>query len=465
MGKNLVALTHVCRRWREVLTPCSSLWTCLDCKNTDKTRVFLERSRSLPLEIALCEYGSPLFVRSAFRLVIPHINRVVSLRIEGSPSFFQTYANQFSRPFPLLRHLVIHLSCSSFPVLNGTLFNGDLSSLCTLSLSGVIPHVPWKNLSKLNTFLLHSSVAPRISAMRLLDFFENSPLLSQIVLLSIPDSSDAHPGRLVSLPCLKDLTISAGMEPSSVLLDHLSIPAGASLHLKCEFNRFSRFNPPLRTSIPETVNNIRDVSCITLVYIYLGRPYVSIRLNGGGLYIHGHQHQQSNGNTEAILRDRRILRSLSYLPLPRVQALAVTTYEFPKPKGSGKPSPYRILHAMKDLHTLFLNRCNNLPFISILNPDRGTSSLIPCPKLGTLILYVEWNFLGVEELMNTARERVLKGVGLRSIMVVSHNGRVPGNDDVLKLKDHVAHVECKVGEGRPKWDKIPDYGNNCQLNL
>ena len=31
----------------------------------------------------------------------------------------------------------------------------------------------------------------------------------------------------------------------SGLLDHLSIPAEASLHLKCEFNRFSRFNPPL----------------------------------------------------------------------------------------------------------------------------------------------------------------------------------------------------------------------------
>ena len=31
----------------------------------------------------------------------------------------------------------------------------------------------------------------------------------------------------------------------SGLLDHLSIPAEASLHLKCEFNRFSRFNPLL----------------------------------------------------------------------------------------------------------------------------------------------------------------------------------------------------------------------------
>ena len=41
-------------------------------------------------------------------------------------------------------------------------------------------------------------------------------------------------------------------------------------------------------------------------------------------------------------------------------------------------------------------------------------------------------------------------VGLQSIMVVSHNGRVLGNGDVLKLREHVAHVECKVGEGRPK---------------
>ena len=39
----LVALTHVCRGWREQFVSRSSLWTSLDCTNVEKTRVYLKR--------------------------------------------------------------------------------------------------------------------------------------------------------------------------------------------------------------------------------------------------------------------------------------------------------------------------------------------------------------------------------------------------------------------------------------
>ncbi|KAF9789163.1 hypothetical protein BJ322DRAFT_992374, partial [Thelephora terrestris] len=44
-----IALTHVCRTWREVFTSRSSLWTHLDCKYPEQTRAYLERSKSSPL--------------------------------------------------------------------------------------------------------------------------------------------------------------------------------------------------------------------------------------------------------------------------------------------------------------------------------------------------------------------------------------------------------------------------------
>ncbi|KAF9647942.1 hypothetical protein BDM02DRAFT_3072018, partial [Thelephora ganbajun] len=49
MDENLIALTHVCRGWREVLIAHSALWTRLDCTDAEKTRVYIERSKSSPL--------------------------------------------------------------------------------------------------------------------------------------------------------------------------------------------------------------------------------------------------------------------------------------------------------------------------------------------------------------------------------------------------------------------------------
>ncbi|KAF9647955.1 hypothetical protein BDM02DRAFT_3068589, partial [Thelephora ganbajun] len=49
MDKNLATLTHVCRGWREVLIGNSSLWTRLNSMNADKTRVYIKRSKSMPL--------------------------------------------------------------------------------------------------------------------------------------------------------------------------------------------------------------------------------------------------------------------------------------------------------------------------------------------------------------------------------------------------------------------------------
>ncbi|KAF9643191.1 hypothetical protein BDM02DRAFT_3104714, partial [Thelephora ganbajun] len=45
-GQDVIALTHVCRAWREIFTSHSSLWTDFDCMDSNKTRVYLERSKA-----------------------------------------------------------------------------------------------------------------------------------------------------------------------------------------------------------------------------------------------------------------------------------------------------------------------------------------------------------------------------------------------------------------------------------
>ena len=55
----LVALTHVCRRWRDIFISCSPLWTSLGCTDLDKTHVYLERSKASPLGDPVQRDGTP----------------------------------------------------------------------------------------------------------------------------------------------------------------------------------------------------------------------------------------------------------------------------------------------------------------------------------------------------------------------------------------------------------------------
>ena len=74
-GKNhkdqcTIGLTHVCRAWREIFISCPSLWADFDCKDADKTRVYLECSRSSPINMSL-DREDDLYLPDPFLQVIP----------------------------------------------------------------------------------------------------------------------------------------------------------------------------------------------------------------------------------------------------------------------------------------------------------------------------------------------------------------------------------------------------------
>jgi hypothetical protein len=155
LDQNLIALTHVCRSWRDIFTSRSSLWTKLDFTNVDKTRTYIQRSRSSPLEIHLeASTGYGDYRDDAFSLVIPHLHRLKSLTI--SANFLPDILRHFRYHAPLLEKLAIDINGSFNPVLDSTLFNGDLSSLRELRLGGVITHLPWNNMTNLKVLNLSS---------------------------------------------------------------------------------------------------------------------------------------------------------------------------------------------------------------------------------------------------------------------------------------------------------------------
>lgn len=190
-----ITLTHVCRGWRNIFISRSSLWADIEFKNIDKTRTYIQRSNSSPLNIYLGDDDDDTNL-DAFSSAVPHLPRLKSLTIFAVD--LPDTLKHFYFPAPLLEELDINVDSDDDQVLDGSLFDGDFSSLHQLRLCGVTTHLPWRNLVNLQVVKIESC-RPVCKITQLLDFFESAPILHTIELEgSIPTSSDALPERIVS---------------------------------------------------------------------------------------------------------------------------------------------------------------------------------------------------------------------------------------------------------------------------
>ena len=435
----VLALTQVCRCWREIFTSRPSLWTRFYFKNVDKTRTYIQRSKTSSLKFYLCDTSRD----DAFSLIIPHLHRLNSLVV-----YSPTLLRHFRCHFPLLERLDICPHAYKYRELDGALFNGDLSSLRELRLSGVTTRFPWKNLANLKDFDLKYS--RHIDLARLLGFFESAPRLSNVKLHGLnPNSSNTPPRRIVPLRHLNTFNIS--MDPSHpTLLNHLHIPARALLIFDFDLNRdgFS----PLR-HILEPHPNLMNLSYITTINIHFSSVKKFMRLSGpsGDLHVFGYWKYQA-----AVSRamNPRILCTLGPSILSTAQRLALSEYTHPNPTQGVECPIFQTLFSSSDLRTLILNECDTLPFVLALDPGENSSGPLLCPNLEQLVLYiVYWNQCHVEYLMSMAKNRALNGAKLSSITIVILVD-IPQGEEVFRLKEHVTHVECMFGGRSPEWSDL-----------
>lgn len=453
----MIRLTHVCRSWRELLISQPLLWSRLDCIGAEKTKAYIERSKSCPLEICL---GQPNDTtcnwEEGFILTVPHVGRLGTLSVFGTPAkVLPVLIEHFSHHVPLLNNLKIVLICDQPPSLPDGLLDGDLSSLHELSLAGVITPLPWRGLSNLTSFNLCHIPEDKIILTQLLHFLESTPRLRYIHFHdSIPDSSDAPAGRVISLPRLEELTIIA-QPPHSVFLDHLSVPVGASL---CLGFSLTTGGTPIRSYLPKSLSNLRNLSHITATHLHFGLEERSIQFNGpsGELYMFGVF--TAAGNRINVATDRFLL-SLDRFDISRNQWLAITLCNYQPPASARVDGwiVYQTLRSMGSLRILTLAECNNLPFIRILNPNENTSNTVLCQKLEEIILHIRKpDQFRINDLLRMAEERALRGAKLSAILIVSLDvAFVPTEEAVFQLRKHVSRVEHKFDDVLPEWDTLP----------
>jgi hypothetical protein len=425
--QNPITLTHVCRAWRRAFISRSSLWTDFDCPNLngDKTRVYLERSKSSPIALRLYE-DDDLSPHHPFFQIIPHaIGRLKSLVINGTPGNLQDITTHLSRPAPLLESLLIdgNYTCrpKRHPMLTTALFDGNFPSLRDLSLRSVRTELPWRSMVNLTSFALYNISPYEVSIRQLLDFFESAPRLRKVQLCSSSRTSDAQNGRLVSLACLKWMRIIGDGSPS-FLLDHLIIPVGAEL--------ISR-GPLTENLLPRSLDNLRNLPNFTNVHLHLDEcdPYIRFSGPNGQVCMY----PSPRGNPTCVA-----LEILARFDTSKTERLKIDYAYSP---------PYRALSLMKHLRTLTLSHCTHPnSFIYTLDPDMNSPGVTDYPKLEELILVLrpDGDTLNANHVIKMAAARASRGAKLKSVRIVSQDSFM--GTDAPELRKYVLHVECGPGD-------------------
>ena len=416
------------RAWREIFTSRSSLWTDFPCADVEKTRVYLERSKSSPISLELTREDG-LFLRDPFFQIAPHaVGRFKHLFLSTNPDYLKDITDRLSRPAPLLEDLSIFGSNadeSRNPVLPTTLFNGDLSSLRTLVLFSVSTQLPWRNMVNLTSFSLGYVVEPRVTIGQFLDFFEGAPRLLDIELTFSAPSSGAQNGRLVSLAHLRKLYIY-GFQPPSLLFDHLLIPAGAKMTIDLDLP-----GPLIEEHLPSSLDNLRNLANFTKIRLHfkhIQHRYIGIKISG------------PNGQISMVSafpdaeETRLVPRSLAVFETSKTKSLEILNSD---PLSEDL---HQVLLSMKGLRTLRLSLCKDLhSFILALDYDPNSMDLIPCPRLEGLIFRTEERF-DIERMVEVASARASGGAPFKSIRIINRGELVPW-EGVVELRKHVLHVE------------------------
>jgi len=443
----LIVSTHVCRRWREIFILRPSLWTRMDCRNVEKTKVYIERSKNSSLEIYLDGREIATFCKDAFLLTVPHIGGLKTLSASSlQPSLLPVLAEHFSRPVPLLKTLKINLTHDPQLTLPGTLFNGDLSSLRELHLTATRFPLSWRGLENLTIFNLSNAVgSPKLD--HLLDFFWSTPRLYDIELKNIVTFTNAPPGRIVSLPNLRELRIIY-CPWNSILLDHLSIPYGAIVTL---IFTFSGSESPIPPRISDALDNFHNLSHITAVNLCFGPERRAMRLNGpsGELYVRGEWKREGAG--QHVGTDQ-LVQFAGRFDTSRCRRLWITQYNSDLDRSAPivTCAVYQLLLPMGDLRNLTLIDSNNLPFILALNPDKNSDKIVLCPELKEITLHFKgpWYQFHIHELLSMAKERASRGAKLSGITIFCADKLAP-LAGMVELRKLVSLVECEFNSVPP----------------
>ena len=281
-------------------------------------------------------------------------------------------------------------------------------------------------MTNLTSFVLCRMSPGDLTIKQLLDFLESTPRLGDIKLDSATPVTGGQDGRLVSLDCLKWMSILWG-EPSSLLLDHLLIPVGARLT-----RWVTSFDHIVEVHLPKSLDNLRNITDFTKIVLHIGKWYTHMRLSGPN----GQLCLASQAGTPY-----KALESLAQFDTSKIEWLKIVSRN-----RRLSDSATKALLPLKNLRTLTLYRCTDpYDFICALYLDETSSEVVTCPNLEVLVLVLRTNAekFDITNLIRTVAARASRGVKLKTIRIDGGKDKLRNPEDVLELRKHVLHVEYR----------------------
>ena len=275
--------SFVCRHWRRTFIQCPELWSQLTLsKGEVYLKTFLERAKLTPLDIIV----DRKVTLGMMTLLSPLTKQIRSFNFLGTGrADIKRFSEVISGSLPLLHTLTFYFTeqgltdepgledfesdCPSLPLFANSVNLKALHFHSTSFISPFVFHIIFPNLVSVD---LSTAVHGHVSALRLFDFLEGSPMLQIVnleVLGYISSLQDILQEKAISLPNVEKFTLIVGdSEPGYEMAAHIHCPSAqvTSITLKSSIKTFPEETFPT------------SVSCDAIVHQYMRSPAEEVTL-------------------------------------------------------------------------------------------------------------------------------------------------------------------------------------------
>ncbi|KAI0648235.1 hypothetical protein C8Q79DRAFT_905518 [Trametes meyenii] len=432
-----IRITHICKHWRAVALGAPPLWTNIVLNHPVGLKVFLERSKALPVHISLTTSQTPIL--GSIKLIASQYHRVRTLKLRVPARVdLQSIMNRLKGiAAPLLEELSID-NTDKEPLRRPRAQPSDLvpppqfagtPALRSLSLCGApLPYIPTPNA------LTHIDLAGLLPTLPvLLDLLQSTPLLETLILDrnrqgGVFNRDGLQLAREVGLPRLRLFHMHT-YPPAGIasLLSTLALPRGATIELDAPLDIVNDYEElfPAGDATPLALQAF-DGGILRRLEVIWYDSTVCLQGYSGPDDIHSPLLRISADAVEAY-PDRRFLGGWVF-DVSCVETLILcggfvsADHWEPNVEALGWRSGLAGLPALKTLRIMSLNQHNMLEFMTQLSTPRPA---MLSPKLETLELVDLWlpppKFW--EKIYAFASQRAVDGC--LHTLVLSNVGRIP----------------------------------------
>ncbi|KII87403.1 hypothetical protein PLICRDRAFT_177156 [Plicaturopsis crispa FD-325 SS-3] len=236
-----IAVTHVCRGWRDVALNFPRLWSSIVLKSPAWTKEMLKRSENMPLTImGQSQYRDKKNALS-LKPALKHLARISTLHLTSTSECMDELFGSVDSSAPVLESLELVVPTQSDSKgynLPETFCAGLNPTLRNLFLSSC--SIPWDFPFVNNLKVLKLELIPVASRPSVSDILGLLGRTSFLTILSLGKDSIAHSREesvaateMVNLPCLISVHVSSSVDVCSMLLKKLTLPLAAVFTFVC----------------------------------------------------------------------------------------------------------------------------------------------------------------------------------------------------------------------------------------